>query len=129
MPATNTTLAAERLAEKREKALRQAQAIRGKARRYIMRLPEVTAISGLKRSSIYNLMAKGDFPKSRRIGSGGAIGWDSLEITAWVDAQMDAAPIDDHLDIQDEEEAEPESAPAKCTRTRRAHHDRKRPKQ
>jgi len=109
MPKLNT----ERANENSDLSIRQVQSFRGDARRHIMRLPEVLAIVGIGRTNIYNLMAKGQFPKSRKIGKY-AIGWDSLEIKAWIDAQFDAAPIDDHLDIQDEED--PESEPVKRTR-------------
>ena len=60
--------------------------------RYIMRLPEVMAATGYKRQSIYNFMKEGTFPKCRKIsprnGVGRAVGWDSLEIEAWVRAKL-----------------------------------------
>lgn len=52
-------------------------------RRIILRLPAVEAAVGLKRSSIYNLMAEGRFPTQRRI-SARAVGWDSVEIERWI---------------------------------------------
>lgn len=55
--------------------------------RYIMRLPEVIAATGYKRSSIYNFMDRGEFPKCRRIGPR-AVGWDSLEIEAWIRCKL-----------------------------------------
>ncbi|WP_068826732.1 AlpA family phage regulatory protein [Pseudomonas sp. BMS12] len=55
--------------------------------RRIMRLPEVIATTGYKRSRIYELMDQGAFPKSRRIGQR-AVGWDSLEIEAWINAKL-----------------------------------------
>jgi prophage regulatory protein len=59
------------------------------SKRQIMRLPKVMEATGLGRSSIYNKMEEGDFPKSRRI-SLRAVGWDSLEIEAWVKSKLDA---------------------------------------
>lgn len=56
--------------------------------RRIMRLPEVKAASGLSRTTIYDLMKEGRFPKSRRIAGAHAVGWDSLEIASWVTAQL-----------------------------------------
>lgn len=58
--------------------------------RYIMRLPEVIAATGYKRSSIYNFMERGDFPKCRKIGPR-AVGWDSLEIEAWIRCKLGGA--------------------------------------
>lgn len=55
--------------------------------RRIMRLPEVITATGYKRSRIYELMDQGAFPKSRRIGQR-AVGWDSLEIEAWINAKL-----------------------------------------
>ncbi|USR37840.1 AlpA family phage regulatory protein [Ectopseudomonas hydrolytica] len=56
--------------------------------RRVMRLKEVMFVSGLGRSSIYNYIAAGKFPKSRPLG-GGIVGWDSVEIQRWVDAVLD----------------------------------------
>lgn len=58
------------------------------SKRQIMRLPRVMEATGLGRSSIYNKMEEGDFPKSRRI-SVRAVGWDSLEIEEWVESKLD----------------------------------------
>jgi len=55
--------------------------------RYVMRLPEVIAATGYKRASIYNFMAEGTFPKCRRLGAR-AVGWDSLEIAAWIRSKL-----------------------------------------
>lgn len=57
------------------------------SKRYIMRLPEVIQQTGYKRASIYNFMKDGTFPQSRRIGPR-AVGWDSLEIEAWIAKQL-----------------------------------------
>lgn len=56
--------------------------------RRIMRLPAVIQASGLGRTTIYELMKEGRFPKSRRIAGAHAVGWDSLEIQAWIAAQL-----------------------------------------
>ena len=56
--------------------------------RRVMRLKEVMHVSGLGRSSIYNYMSKGKFPKCRPLG-GGIVGWDSLEVQRWVDGVLD----------------------------------------
>ena len=55
--------------------------------RYIMRLPEVIVKTGYKRASIYKFMKDGTFPQARRIGPR-AVGWDSLEVEAWIAKQL-----------------------------------------
>mgnify|MGYP003395210073 FL=1 len=47
----------------------------------LIRLPEVIARVGLKRSSIYQRMAEGRFPKGRSLGP---------RCTVWVEAEIDA---------------------------------------
>jgi prophage regulatory protein len=59
--------------------------------RRIMRLPEVKAASGLSRTTIYDLMKDGRFPKGHRIAGTNATGWDSLEVEAWVARQLGKA--------------------------------------
>lgn len=56
--------------------------------RRVMRLKEVMHVSGLGRSSIYNYMNNGKFPKCRPLG-GGIVGWSSVEVQEWVDARLD----------------------------------------
>lgn len=56
--------------------------------RHIKRLPAVKAASGIGRTKIYELMKDGRFPKSRRIAGSNVVGWDSLEIEAWVAEQL-----------------------------------------
>jgi prophage regulatory protein len=49
----------------------------------LIRLPEVMARVGLKRSSIYLRMAEGRFPKNRSLGSRCAV-WVEAEIDDWI---------------------------------------------
>lgn len=56
--------------------------------RCIWRLPTVKIRTGLGRTTIYDLMKDGRFPKSRRIAGAHAVGWDSLEVQAWIAAQF-----------------------------------------
>lgn len=56
--------------------------------RSIWRLPTVKIRTGLGRTTIYDLMKDGRFPKSRRIAGAHAVGWDSLEVQAWIAAQF-----------------------------------------
>ena len=57
--------------------------------RMIWRLPTVKFATGLGRSKIYNLMKEGRFPKARRIAGAHVVGWDSLEIEAWISEQLE----------------------------------------
>lgn len=50
----------------------------------LLRLPEVMARVGLKRSAIYQRMSEGRFPKSRSLGPKCAV-WVEAEIDAWID--------------------------------------------
>lgn len=49
----------------------------------LLRLPEVISRVGLKRSSIYQRMSEGRFPKSRSLGAKCAV-WVEAEIDAWI---------------------------------------------
>jgi prophage regulatory protein len=50
----------------------------------LIRLPEVMARVGLKRSAIYQRMSEGRFPKSRSLGPKCAV-WVEREIEEWID--------------------------------------------
>jgi prophage regulatory protein len=47
-----------------------------------LRRPEVERVTGLGRSTIYDKMASGEFPKPVPL-SGGAVGWLESEIAKW----------------------------------------------
>lgn len=49
----------------------------------ILRRPQVEALTGLSRSSIYRMMDADKFPKPRRIGAQ-AVGWIAQEIDTWI---------------------------------------------
>lgn len=59
-----------------------------RAQRRILRLPTVKEVTGLGRTKIYDLMKEGRFPKARRIAGAHAVGWDSLEVDAWISEQL-----------------------------------------
>ncbi len=61
-----------------------------RTQRRILRLPSVKEATGLGRTKIYDLMKEGRFPKGRRIAGAHAVGWDSLEVEAWVSNQLEA---------------------------------------
>lgn len=52
-----------------------------------MRLSEVRYVTGLSRSSIYAYMARGEFPRSCRIGPR-SIGWSANEIDEWMQKRI-----------------------------------------
>jgi prophage regulatory protein len=56
--------------------------------RCIWRLPTVKARTGLGRTTIYDLMKDGRFPKSHRIAGAHAVGWNSVEVELWIAEQL-----------------------------------------
>ncbi|WP_058119144.1 AlpA family transcriptional regulator [Photobacterium kishitanii] len=52
-----------------------------------IRLKEVMHVTGLRRSSIYNYMAEGRFPKTVSLG-GRAVAWVESEIIDWIQAKI-----------------------------------------
>lgn len=52
----------------------------------IMRRPAVEAKTGLSRSTIYQQMNAGTFPKPIRLGPK-AVGWLESEVLAWIEAR------------------------------------------
>ena len=57
---------------------------------FILRLPAVTARTGLSRSTIYQRIAEGRFPKPVPLG-GRAVGWVEAEINDWLNQQIEAS--------------------------------------
>ena len=53
----------------------------------ILRLPEVLARVGLRRSTVYQLMDTGEFPASVRL-TPNAVGWRSDDIDDWVASRV-----------------------------------------
>lgn len=56
----------------------------------ISRRPQVQVRTGLPKSSIYALMAKGTFPRPVKIGAR-AVGWLNSDIDAWIETQVAAS--------------------------------------
>ena len=56
-----------------------------------LRIAEVVSRTGVSRSTIYEMMAKDEFPLARRLTSR-TVGWDEAEIEAW-SAARERAPI------------------------------------
>lgn len=55
----------------------------------LLRLPAVKAATGLSRSTIYDWMAKGQFPKPIPLG-GNLVAWLASEIEAWIQTRVAA---------------------------------------
>lgn len=53
----------------------------------LMRLPEVERATGYKRSSIYALAARGEFPRPVKLGRR-ASAWVEDEVQAWIEARI-----------------------------------------
>ncbi len=56
-----------------------------------LRMAEVVRKTGVSRSTIYELMGKGEFPLARRLTSR-TVGWDDSEVEDWM-ANRETAPI------------------------------------
>ncbi|CAM4388428.1 MAG: hypothetical protein LEGION0403_FIIPPAGN_02624 [Legionella sp.] len=54
----------------------------------ILRLKQVENRTGLKRSTIYNRISLGTFPKQIPLGGGRAIGWLESEIDDWIQQRI-----------------------------------------
>jgi len=53
----------------------------------ILRLPQVTKITGCSRSFIYQKMKDGEFPASILLGAR-AIGWLASDIESWIESRV-----------------------------------------
>lgn len=61
----------------------------------LLRRPEVEALTGLSRSTLYAMMERGAFPRPRRIGQR-AVAWDEAAIENWLVSRKEADPRDVH---------------------------------
>ena len=58
----------------------------------ILRLPNVKAITGLSRSTIYLRMSEGKFPKHISLGSR-AVGWLKSEVNTWMEERINESRV------------------------------------
>ena len=58
----------------------------------ILRLPNVKAITGLSRSTIYLRMSEGTFPKHISLGSR-AVGWLKSEVSDWMEERINESSV------------------------------------
>ncbi len=56
----------------------------------IWRLPEVLKQTGLSRSTIYEMIGRGEFPRQINFGPR-AVGWVVDDVLAWLDAKIQDA--------------------------------------
>lgn len=54
----------------------------------ILRRKQVEARTGLSRSTLYDRIRAGAFPRPVSLGGGKAVGWVEAEITDWINAQI-----------------------------------------
>ena len=59
----------------------------------LITLSEVSRLTGLKRTAIYERMAAGTFPRNCKLGTSSR--WVDIEIQGWIDRQIEAR--DDQL--------------------------------
>ncbi len=52
----------------------------------VLRRPAVERITGLSRSTIYAMMAEGDFPKPIKLGKR-AVGWRAVDLASWLESR------------------------------------------
>jgi prophage regulatory protein len=55
----------------------------------IIKLPSVINITGISRTSIYNRIEEGTFPKQINLGER-SVGWVKSEILEWIDVRIQA---------------------------------------
>jgi prophage regulatory protein len=56
----------------------------------ILRLSAVKVLTGLSRSSVYQKIADGDFPKSIALGPR-AVGWLESDVESWIERKVEAS--------------------------------------
>lgn len=58
----------------------------------LLKLPEVSRLTGVPRSSVYWRISKGEFPAPIKIGERSSA-WPSDEIEKWIAAKIEAAKL------------------------------------
>ena len=56
---------------------------------HLLRLPQIIAATGMQRSTVYDAIREGRFPKPVPLG-GRMVAWSSDEIAEWIDARIAA---------------------------------------
>ena len=60
----------------------------------LLRLPQVEAVVGLKKSKIYSLLQAGQFPAPVRLGPR-SVRWQGSAVRAWIDCKFQTIPATD----------------------------------
>jgi prophage regulatory protein len=63
----------------------------------IWRLPKVLRHTGLSRSTIYEMIDRGDFPRQVKLGRR-AVGWIGNDVVEWIHAKIDSQSSHGHSD-------------------------------
>ncbi|WP_152206501.1 helix-turn-helix transcriptional regulator [Marinobacter changyiensis] len=71
-----------------EKELRQKVC---ESREEILRFKRLNALTGIPRSTLYDLMRDGRFPRPISLGGGRTVGWLSSEVDQWIADQAEAS--------------------------------------
>ena len=59
----------------------------------IWRLPEVLRQTGLSRSTIYEMISRGEFPRQVKLGRR-AVGWIANDVDEWIHSKVDSQSSD-----------------------------------
>ena len=59
----------------------------------IWRLPEVLRQTGLSRSTIYEMISRGEFPRQVKLGRR-AVGWMANDVQDWIHSKVDSLSSD-----------------------------------
>jgi prophage regulatory protein len=54
----------------------------------LLRLDAVENAVGLKKSKIYDMIGKGEFPRPAKLGNGHVNAWSASEVGAWIRARL-----------------------------------------
>ena len=66
----------------------------------VLRLPEVQFQTGLKKSTVYQLMSLGEFPRSIQLNKR-TVGWLAHEIDEWIESRVEESRHPSTLDNED----------------------------
>lgn len=64
------------------------------ATKRIWRLPDVLNQTGLSRSTIYEMIGRGEFPRQVKLGPR-AVGWSSDDVVAWIESRIEYSQVCD----------------------------------
>ena len=65
------------------------------ASQQLLRINDVISRTNLSRSTIYNMMKAGTFPRSRRVGKQSVV-WIESEVNGWIESLPESDPDDWH---------------------------------